>query len=68
MISLQDLKKDVEAATESTWSFVGNCLVDICSYAEYESQVRSLVSSLPAEVEVFLAPNNIKYIKISLKV
>jgi hypothetical protein len=67
MLSLQDLKKDVEAATESTWSFVGDAIMDICSYDEYESQVRSLVAQLPVDVEVVDAPNLLRYIRIKVR-
>jgi len=66
-ISIQDLKKDIEEATESTWSYVGDGLVDVCSYDEYENKVRSLVAQLPVEVDVFEAPNTLKYIKISTR-
>jgi hypothetical protein len=66
-LSLQDLKKDIEEATESTWSYVGDTLVDLCSYAEYENKVRSLVSQLPVDVEVVDAPNLLKYIIIRVR-
>ena len=67
-MKIQELKRDIEDATQSTWSFVGGSIVDLCSHAEYENKVRSFVSQLPAEVEVFEAPNQLKYIKVTLKV